>query len=50
MPETLEAPTWILPGESFFWSPLFPKAFLNPQKPHKIQNGSDKEEMRVRQE
>lgn len=49
-PEILEAPMWLLPGESFFWSPLFPKAFLKPQKPDKIQNGSDKEEMCVRQE
>lgn len=49
--EILEAPMWILPSESFFfWSPLFPKAFLKPQKTDKIQNGSDTEAMGVRQE
>lgn len=49
MPATLEAPVQLLPGEGLSWSPLF-KAFLSPQKPDRIQNGSDKEEMYVRQE
>ena len=50
IPEILQAPMWISPGESFFWSPLFPKVFLSPQKADRIQNGSDKEEMHMRQE